>query len=103
MRSPSINMFVRSNCGLSGELMTASKTHSLFILMHEDNEFGRCGRTLLWISDHILHRALLSLPSSSSGYARGDREENISNNWVYWGTAHDVHIALLYPFASSIR
>ena len=25
--------------------------------MHEDNQFGRCGRTLLWISDHILHRA----------------------------------------------
>ncbi|KAL2225252.1 UNVERIFIED_CONTAM: Protein TIC, partial [Sesamum indicum] len=24
--------------------------------MHEDNQFGRCGRTLLWISDHILHR-----------------------------------------------
>ncbi|KAG5569013.1 hypothetical protein H5410_063973, partial [Solanum commersonii] len=23
------------------------------ILMHEDNQFGRCGRTLLWISDHI--------------------------------------------------
>ncbi|KAF4348541.1 hypothetical protein F8388_000220 [Cannabis sativa] len=36
------------------------------ILMHEDNKFGRCGRTLLWISDHILHRALLSLPSPSS-------------------------------------
>ncbi|KAL5749447.1 hypothetical protein ACOSP7_024050 [Xanthoceras sorbifolium] len=29
--------------------------------MHEDNQFDRCGRTLLWISDHILHRALLFL------------------------------------------
>ncbi|CAH2051092.1 unnamed protein product, partial [Thlaspi arvense] len=26
--------------------------------MHEDNQFSRCGWTLLWISDHILHRAL---------------------------------------------
>ncbi|CAN4117901.1 unnamed protein product [Withania somnifera] len=43
--------------------------------MHEDNQFGRCGRTLLWISDHILHRALLSLPSPSSGYGRRNREE----------------------------
>ncbi|KAK9907872.1 hypothetical protein M0R45_002760 [Rubus argutus] len=53
------------------------------ILMHEDNQFGRCGRTLLWISDHILHRALLSLPSPSSGYGRRrrrNREESISNN-----------------------
>ncbi|KAJ6827433.1 hypothetical protein M6B38_368725 [Iris pallida] len=38
--------------------------------MHEDNKFGRCGWTLLWIYDHILHRALLSLPSPSSGYGR---------------------------------
>ncbi|GFP90024.1 protein tic 214 [Phtheirospermum japonicum] len=38
--------------------------------MHKDNQFGRCGRTLLWISDHILHRALLSLPSPSSGYQK---------------------------------
>nr|UTB65417.1 Ycf1 protein [Fragaria x ananassa] len=30
------------------------------------------GRTLLWISDHILHRALLSLPSPSSGYGEGE-------------------------------
>ncbi|RZC67274.1 hypothetical protein C5167_010976 [Papaver somniferum] len=42
--------------------------------MHEDNKFGRCGRTPLWISDHILHRALLSLPSPSSGYGRRNRE-----------------------------
>ncbi|XLU68083.1 hypothetical protein S245_027136 [Arachis hypogaea] len=70
--------------------------------MHEDNKFGRCGRTLLWISEHILHRALLSLPSSSSDYARRDREETISNSWVYYGTAHHVHIDLLCTFASSI-
>ncbi|KAG5576166.1 hypothetical protein H5410_056300 [Solanum commersonii] len=43
--------------------------------MHEDNQFGRCGRTLLWISDHILHRALLSLPSPSSGFGKRNREE----------------------------
>nr|YP_009561670.1 hypothetical chloroplast RF19 [Commiphora gileadensis]QAT19758.1 hypothetical chloroplast RF19 [Commiphora gileadensis] len=75
------------------------------ILMHEDNQFGRCGRTLLWISDHILHRALLSLPSPSSGYGRRrrrNREEGISNNWFYCGTAHDVHIDLLCASASSI-
>ncbi|KAL5784943.1 hypothetical protein ACOSQ2_007335 [Xanthoceras sorbifolium] len=59
--------------------------------MHEDNQFGRCGRTLLWISDHILHRALLSLPSPSSGYGRRNREEGIGNNWFYCGTTHDVH------------
>ena len=45
--------------------------------MHEDNQFGNCGRTLLWISDHILHRALLSLPSPSSDYGRRNREESI--------------------------
>ncbi|XLS44836.1 hypothetical protein HN51_001701 [Arachis hypogaea] len=71
-------------------------------LFTSDNEFGRCGRTLLWISEHILHRALLSLPSSSSDYARRDREETISNSWVYYGTAHHVHIDLLCAFASSI-
>ena len=73
--------------------------------MHEDNQFGRCGRTLLWISDHILHRALLSLPSPSSGYGRRrrrNREEGISNNRFYYGTAHDVHIDLLCASASSI-
>ena len=70
--------------------------------MHEDNKFGRFGRTLLWISDHILHRALLSLPSPSSGYGRRNREGGISNNWFYYGTAHDVHIDLLCASASSI-
>ncbi|GLT69145.1 hypothetical protein SLA2020_413210 [Shorea laevis] len=70
--------------------------------MHEDNQFGRCGRTLLWISDHIFHRALLSLPSPSSDYRRRNREESISNNWFYYGTAHDVHIDLLCASASSI-
>ncbi|WOH15131.1 hypothetical protein DCAR_0934668 [Daucus carota subsp. sativus] len=62
--------------------------------MHEDNQFGR-GRTLLWISDHILHRALLSLPSPSSGYGsrrRRNREEGISNNRFYYGTAHEYFI-----------
>ena len=29
-------------------------------------------------------------------------EEGISNNWFYYGTAHDVHIDLLYASASSI-
>ncbi|KAH9605978.1 hypothetical protein KSS87_012163 [Heliosperma pusillum] len=50
-------------------------------------------------------RALLSLPSPSSGYGRRrrrNREEGISNNWFYYGTAHDVHIDLLYASASSI-
>uniref|UniRef100_A0A6N2L878 Uncharacterized protein n=1 Tax=Salix viminalis TaxID=40686 RepID=A0A6N2L878_SALVM len=40
--------------------------------MHEDNQFGRCGRTLLWISDHILHGTLLSLPSPSSVIEEGE-------------------------------
>lgn len=66
--------------------------------MHEANQFGRCGRTLLWISDHILYRALLSLRSPSSGYGRRNREEGISNNWFYYGTAHDVHIDRSNPF-----
>ncbi|KAK4774438.1 hypothetical protein SAY86_009373 [Trapa natans] len=73
--------------------------------MYEDNQFGRYGRTLLWISDHILHRTLLSLPSPSSDYGkrRGrNREEGISNNGFYCGTAHDVHIDLLCASASSI-
>ncbi|KAL2237149.1 UNVERIFIED_CONTAM: Protein TIC, partial [Sesamum indicum] len=30
---------------------------------------------LLWISDHILHRALLSLPSPSSGYGRRNEKK----------------------------
>ncbi|KAH0653485.1 hypothetical protein KY289_031163 [Solanum tuberosum] len=47
-------------------------------------------------------RALLSLPSPSSGYGRRNREEGISNNWFYYGTAHDVHIDLLCASASSI-
>ncbi|KAL2224150.1 UNVERIFIED_CONTAM: Protein TIC, partial [Sesamum indicum] len=29
-------------------------------------------------------------------------EEGISNNWFYYGTAHDVHIDLLCASASSI-
>ncbi|KMS65242.1 hypothetical protein BVRB_037960, partial [Beta vulgaris subsp. vulgaris] len=33
---------------------------------------------------------------------RRNREEGISNNWFYYGTAHDVHIDLLYASASSI-
>lgn len=45
---------------------------------------------------------LLSLPSPSSGYGRRNREEGISNNWFYYGTAHDVHIDLLCASASSI-
>ncbi|KAL4274328.1 hypothetical protein AHAS_AhasUnG0004000 [Arachis hypogaea] len=32
-------------------------------------------------------------------YARRDREETISNSWVYYGTAHHVHIDLLCAFA----
>ncbi|KAL4357287.1 hypothetical protein AHAS_Ahas09G0171600 [Arachis hypogaea] len=52
--------------------------------MHEYNEFSRYGQTLLWISEHILHRVFLSLPSSSSDYARRDREETISSSWVYY-------------------
>ncbi|KAK8948218.1 hypothetical protein KSP40_PGU008293 [Platanthera guangdongensis] len=70
--------------------------------MHEYNKFGRCGRALLWISDHILHRALLSLPSKSSVYGRRNRKEGISNNWFYCGIAHDVHIDLLCASTSSI-
>ena len=50
--------------------------------MHEDNEFDSCGQTLLWIYDHICHRALLSLPSSSQTCGRRNREENSRNNWV---------------------
>ncbi|KAH0771617.1 hypothetical protein KY290_015598 [Solanum tuberosum] len=46
--------------------------------------------------------ALLSLPSPSSGYGRRNREEGISNNWFYYGAAHDVHIDLLCASASSI-
>ncbi|KAK7838946.1 hypothetical protein CFP56_018900 [Quercus suber] len=68
--------------------------------MHEDNQFGRCGWTLLWIFDHIFHRAFLSLPCPSLGYRRRNREERISNNWFYYG--NDVHINLLCAFASSI-
>ncbi|KAH0640780.1 hypothetical protein KY285_037366 [Solanum tuberosum] len=49
-----------------------------------------------------LPSALLSLPSPSSGYGRRNREEGISNNWFYYGTAHDVHIDLLCASASSI-
>nr|QCP70999.1 hypothetical chloroplast RF19 [Plantago ovata] len=64
-------------------------------LVLESNQFGRCGRTLLWISDHILDRALLSLPSPSSGYGRRKREEGSSNNWFYFGTAPNVPIDLL--------
>ncbi|KAI3892105.1 hypothetical protein MKW92_020393 [Papaver armeniacum] len=70
--------------------------------MHEDNKFGHCGRTLLWISDHILHRALLSLPSPSSGYGRRNREGGISNNGFYYGTTHDVHIDILCASPYSI-
>ncbi|MCE3216270.1 hypothetical protein HAX54_005785 [Datura stramonium] len=58
--------------------------------------------TLPW-KDHILHIGpLLSLPSPSSGYGRRNREEGISNNWFYYGAAHDVHIDLLCASASSI-
>ncbi|KAK7297229.1 hypothetical protein VNO77_48701 [Canavalia gladiata] len=70
--------------------------------MYEDNEFARFDRTLLWISDDIFPRAFLSLTYSSSGYGRRDRKKNISNNWVYYGAAHDVHIDLLCSFPSSI-
>ncbi|KAH0448054.1 hypothetical protein IEQ34_021854 [Dendrobium chrysotoxum] len=70
--------------------------------MHEDIKFVHCGRVLLWISDHILHRALLSLPSSSSGYGRRNRERGIINNWFYCGITHDVHIDLLCASTSSI-
>ncbi|KAK2633322.1 hypothetical protein Ddye_032464 [Dipteronia dyeriana] len=69
--------------------------------MHEDNQFGRCGRTLLWISDHILHRALLSY-FSELGLWKKEPREGIGNNWFYCGTAHDVHIDLLCASASSI-
>ena len=40
--------------------------------MHENNQFGCYSRTLLWISDHVLHRALLSLPSTSSVMEEGE-------------------------------
>ena len=64
--------------------------------MYEDTQFGRCGGTLLWIAYHIIYRALLSIPSTSSGcYGKRrqrDPEEGISNNWFDYGTAHDVHI-----------
>uniref|UniRef100_A0A6N2KR00 Uncharacterized protein n=1 Tax=Salix viminalis TaxID=40686 RepID=A0A6N2KR00_SALVM len=71
--------------------------------MHEDNQFGRCGRTLLWISDHILHGTLLSSFSSSViEEGEEEREEGISNNRFYYGAAHDVHIDLLCASASSI-
>ena len=69
--------------------------------MHEDSQFGRCGRTLLWISDHILHKAFLSHPSLNSDYGRRrrrNREDGSSNNRFYYGTAHDVHIDLLMEF-----
>ncbi|CAI0383957.1 unnamed protein product [Linum tenue] len=59
--------------------------------MHEDNQFGRCGRTLLWISDHILHGAFLSLPSPSSGYRRRrrrNREEDILLNFFWNNHKH---------------
>ncbi|RYR76316.1 hypothetical protein Ahy_A01g000916 isoform A [Arachis hypogaea] len=46
--------------------------------MHEDNEFDRYGRTLLWIFEHILHTTLLSLLSLSSDYARRDRAKKLS-------------------------
>ncbi|GJR42525.1 hypothetical protein Tco_1310628 [Tanacetum coccineum] len=72
------------------------------ILMHEDNQFGQ-----LWVGLYYgfltphLHRTLLSLPSPSSRYGRRNREEGISNNWFYYGTAHNVHIDLLCASASS--
>ncbi|KAL5818824.1 hypothetical protein ACOSQ3_022759 [Xanthoceras sorbifolium] len=59
--------------------------------MHEDNQFSRCGHTLLWISNHIFHRALLFPPSPSIG-----------NNWFYCETAHDIYIDLLCTSAFSI-
>ncbi|KAK9982573.1 hypothetical protein SO802_035515 [Lithocarpus litseifolius] len=44
---------------------------------HEDNQIRSLWLvTLLWISDTIFHRALLSLPSPSSGYRRRNREES---------------------------
>lgn len=43
--------------------------------MHEDNKFSHCDRTLLWISDHILHEGLFSLFSLSSSYGRRNRKE----------------------------
>ncbi|KAL5724559.1 hypothetical protein ACHQM5_007802 [Ranunculus cassubicifolius] len=70
--------------------------------MHEDNKFGHCGRTLLWIFDHILHRALIFLSSPSSGYGRRRREGGFSNNRFYCGTTHNVHINLLCASASII-
>ena len=63
---------------------------------------GHCGRALLWISDHILDRTLLSLPFPSSSYGRRNREESISNNRFYYGTVHDIHIDLLCASTSSI-
>ncbi|KAL8134410.1 hypothetical protein AgCh_009439 [Apium graveolens] len=58
-----------------------------------------------WVSLNPYARALLSLPSPSSGYGRRrrrNREEGISNNMFYYGTANDVHIDLLCTSASSI-
>lgn len=57
-------------------------------LMHENNQFGRCGRTLLWISGHVLHRALWYLPSLSSCYGRRNKYEGMNNSWFCYGNAH---------------
>nr|VDD24536.1 unnamed protein product [Brassica rapa] len=43
--------------------------------MHEDNQFGRCGRTLLWISDHILHRGPLISSFSELGLWTKEKKE----------------------------
>nr|YP_009755462.1 Ycf1 [Sinomenium acutum]QIP53864.1 Ycf1 [Sinomenium acutum] len=55
------------------------------------------------IYDHILDRALLSLPSSSSAYGRRNRNGGISNDRFYYRTASDVHIDLLCASASGIE
>ncbi|RZC47503.1 hypothetical protein C5167_040467 [Papaver somniferum] len=52
--------------------------------MHEDNKFGRCGRTLFGFLT-IFSIGLLSLPSPSSGYGRRNREGGISNNGFITG------------------
>ncbi|XP_058756619.1 F-box/FBD/LRR-repeat protein At1g13570-like [Vicia villosa] len=50
----------------------------------------------------FINQTVLSLPYSNPYYGGGKRDENISNNWVYYGTAHDVHIDLLRACAFGI-
>ncbi|WVZ26747.1 hypothetical protein V8G54_000003 (mitochondrion) [Vigna mungo] len=42
------------------------------------------------------------MTNRNSKFPSRNREENSSNNWVYYGTAHNVHVYLLCAFAFSI-